>query len=288
MGNLAGGGLRVVRGVKTTALWFVAGLLPLLLTQSLAEPGSEPCQLSHDERLVEFRLDQLVRETRCLLAPVINSHTTSGAMGPLQAGITEELYEYILDRPVVTAALVDRLGLGTYRFIEAGPRRFWIDDGDGTQGLLTLVHQQGGSRIYHIDGYHQGHVFLRVRAMAVVFLTLKPESGTSTTASIVAFVRLNDRWLAGIVRILKPLLEEGITRKVTRGFEVTYQLGQRIAQDPDRILQEVASLPFEDQDEASRFKSLVGTTAIPPSGAIADAPILPPGQASSSQRPPAP
>jgi hypothetical protein len=235
----------------------------ILALPHLASSNSEDCSLSRDPRLVEFRLEQLDRETRCLLALVINNQTTSGAIGPVQAGIAQDLYDYLLDRPIVTAALVDRLGLAAYRVNEAGPGQFWIDDGDGTQGLLRLVHQQGGSRIYHIEGHHDGHVFSKMRAMAVVFLTLKAESETSTTASVVAFVRLNDRWLAGIVRVLKPLLEGGITRKVTRGFEVTYQLGQRIAQDPDRILQEIGSLPFEDQDEAERFKALVAATAIP-------------------------
>jgi hypothetical protein len=199
------------------------------------------------------------------LGRVINGHTTTGALGPVQTAVSQELYEFMLDRPVITAALVDRLGLGTYRFTESGPHRFWVDDGDGTQGLLTLLYQDGRLRIYHVDGSHQGHVFSMVHAMAVVFLTLQPGLEQSTNASVVAFVRLNDPVLAGIVWMLRPILEGVFTRKVTRGFEVTHQLGERIAREPDRILQEIASLPFQAQEDAERFRSLV--TSLPTSAA---------------------
>jgi hypothetical protein len=261
-------------------LVLLAGLPPMLVTEGLAESGPQTCQLPDDPRVVEFRIERLDRETQCLLARVINSHTTTGTMGPIQTAITQELYEFMLDRPVVTAALVDRLGIGTYRFTESGPRRFWVDDGDGTQGLLTPVYQDGPFRIYHVEGFHQGHVFSMVRAMAVVFLTLQPGPEQSTNASIVAFVRLNDPVLAGIVWMLRPLLEGVFTRKVTRGFEVTHQLGQRIAQEPDRILHEIDSLPFQDQEDANRFRSLVASIPTStPAHQPAPHPVPPPAPA---------
>jgi hypothetical protein len=198
-------------------------------------------------------------DARCLVGQVVNRPTTVGTIGPLQTPVSQDLYEYLLDRPVVTAALVERFGMGSYRFTARGPGRFWVEDGDGTEGLITLLHHDGGFRVYHVEGEHHGHIFTSVHATAAVFMKIEPAPGPGVSTSLISFARLHGRFLAGLVWLLKPLLEDAITRKLTRGFEVTYLLGQRIAQEPGAILEAVPSLPFESQQEAQAFVSLLNT-----------------------------
>jgi len=234
-----------------------------------AEKATDSCDAPTDMSLSEFQVAQLDLTTRCQLGHVINGHTTRGAIGPVETPVGRELYEYLLDRPVITASLVERLGIGAYRFVPRGPHRFWVEDGDGTEGLITLVQQHGGLRIYYIEGNHHGHIWSTVHATAVVFMKLEPtpEKAASVSTSLISYARLDDKLFRGLVWLLRPLLEDAITRKLTRGFEATYLLGQRIAEEPDRILEEVPTLPFEDADEARRFVSLLPIRASAPSPA---------------------
>jgi hypothetical protein len=260
---------RPARGVLLVAVGLIAMVPVPLVYPEFTMAGSkrpQPCEIPPDERLREFRLADIDRPTRCLLTPLVAEHTTSGTIGPLQTPVGEELYAYLLDRPVITATLVERLGMGAYRFTPQGPGRYWVDDGDGTEGLLTLVFQDGGHRIYYMDGFHHGQVFSSVHATAAVFMTLQSggEKPAAVSTSLVAFARLDDRLLAGLVWLLRPLLEGAITRKLTRGFEVTYQLALRISEDPARILEEASSLPFDSPADFARFASLLPSLPLTP------------------------
>jgi hypothetical protein len=195
------------------------------------------------------------------LTPLISKHTTSGTIGPLETPVSQELYEYLLDRPVITATLVERLGMGAYRFTSVGGGQYWVEDGDGTEGLLTLVSREGQRRIYYIDGYHHGRIYSTVHATAAVFMKIDLTGHTPPHVStwLLAFSRLDDRLLSGLVWLMRPLLEGAITRKLTRGFEVAYQLAVRIAEEPARILQEANSLPFDSPEDLARFAALLPT-----------------------------
>jgi hypothetical protein len=197
----------------------------------------------------------------CLIEPIITSPTTSGLAGPTTTPIPPSFYAYLLDHPSAIASLVERFGIGSYQFIAKGSNQFWGDDREGTQGLLTLLYRDQRSRLYHIDGYHEGHVFPIVRVKAVVFLrttpVTTPEGHQAIETSLAAYTKLNDPVLAALVSVLKPLIGDAVTRKLTKGFNATTQLGVLIAKDPHRVIQEVRSLPAIQPDEREALTSLL-------------------------------
>ncbi|MFM8552733.1 MAG: hypothetical protein ACKOCD_10585, partial [Nitrospiraceae bacterium] len=222
-----------------------------------------------------FPVEHLDRASRCLISDVAGSPTTSGLIGPVRTPIPQGLYEYLLDHPSLIAALVHKLGMGNYQFTIKGSRQFWGNDGDGTQGLLSLLQHEGTSRIYHIDGFHEGQVFPMVRAKAVVFLkiapTASPEGHPVVETSLITYTKLNDPFLSGLVWMLRPLIGEAVTRKLARGFEVTNQLGAAIAQNPDRIVQELPALTAIDPQEQRAFAALLHS--LPPNGVASSRPM---------------
>lgn len=220
-----------------------------------SHPGS--CRITAEQGGYAFPVERLDADQSCRLGAVVNHSTTTGNVGPLRSLISPPLYEFLLDRPVLTAALVRRLGLGSYEFTARGPDQYWGNDGDGTQGLLSLVQRNGSTRIYHIDGYHEGHVFPMVKAQAVVFVKILPAASANGAAavdtSLTAYTRLNDPVLSGLVWMLRPLVGETVTQKLALAFEVTTKVGNAIAEDAARILREAAGLPFTDPEERQSF-----------------------------------
>lgn len=223
-------------------------LVACCLTASAAAEPLHDCTVAAEQGGVQFPVDKLDASARCKIGTVINGYTTTGLIGPVQTPVTPQLYEYLLDRPPLIASLTERLGLGTYQFTARELNQYWVNDGEGTQGLLTLVYQDSAHRIYHIDGYHEGQVFPMVRAKAVVFMNILPATTNdglpAVQTSLIAYTRLDGTLLAGLVRILQPLVGEAVTRKLSRGFEVTNQLGAFIAQDRDRVAQQASLVPW--------------------------------------------
>lgn len=250
------------RGRKGWRWWWVGAMvLSLLLIGPAFELPAEDCQVADEQGGMQFPVAQLDAGTRCLIGDVVNRYTTSGLIGPVQAPIAQELYEYLLDRPVMLALLVQRLELGAYQVAEKAQHQFWVNDGEGTQGLFTLLYQDQGHRIYHITGYHEGQLFPMVRAKAVVFMRIQPvqtQDGHPTVETALrAYTRLNDPILAGLIRILSPLLGDAVTRTLAKGFTVINQLGSRMAQDPARVTQEVAALSSIESDQRQRLTALL-------------------------------
>ena len=253
---------RRMRGRETRSRWWVGTLvLSLLLAGLVIELPAEDCQVAEDQGGSRFPVARLDGGTRCLIGDVVNRHTTSGMIGPVQTPIAQTLYEYLLDRPVVMALLVQRLALGPYQVEERGPHQFWVNDGEGTQGLFTLLSQDQGHRIYHITGYHEGQLFPMVRAKAVVFMQIQPvpaQNGQpAVETSLRVYTRLNDPILAGLVWVLSPLIGDAVTRTLAKGFRVIDQLGSLTARDPGRVTQEVASLSSIQPEDRQQLTALL-------------------------------
>ncbi|MEE9203728.1 MAG: hypothetical protein V3U08_01835 [Nitrospirales bacterium] len=249
-----------------SCIWRVLVAL-LFLTTGADRHGlrAEDCHVSAMQGGVTFPVSRLSASSRCKISEVVNGYTTVGVIGPVQAPIAKRLYTYLLDRPVIMASLVRQLGLGAYQVSERGHNRYWADDGEGTRGLLSVAYRDETSRIYHMDGHHEGRIFPLVRAKAVVFIRIRPtlttQGGAAVESLMVAYTRLNDSVLAALVRVLRPLIGDAVTRILVKGFRVTDQLASRIAQDPDGIAQRAASLSALDPEDLSTLTALLRDTS---------------------------
>lgn len=259
-------------------------------TAATATPPADDCTVAAEQGGALFPVSKLDISTRCLIEAVVSGYTTAGLIGPVQTPVTPQLYEYLLDRPPLIAALIERLGLGAYQFTAREMNQFWVNDGDGTQGLLTLVYQDPTHRIYHIDGYHEGQLFPMVRAKAIVFMMILPVTTTeglpAVQTSLMTYTRLDASLLAGLVRILRPLVGDAVTRKLSRGFEVTNQLGAAIAQDREQVAQQASLVPWLSTTE---LQTLIGWLyTVPPHAAVPSAVVTPAPSATSPTPAPLP
>ena len=70
-------------------------------------------------------------------------------------------------------------------------------------------------------------------------------------STMVAYLKLDNRILSGLLSLLRPLIGGTITRKLVKGVEVVNRLGMEMRQHPDRVLAEATdSPPLSDVDVA--------------------------------------
>ena len=208
---------------------------------------AENCSLSPVHGDLTFPVERIPSDWTCQLQTIIESNTTVTRVGPIRVALSESLYRYLLREPPFATALIRRLGLGSYHSQAWGEDRFWGDDGEGTKGFVQLVYQDAESRIYLLDGSHESRVLPHITGKAVVFLRMavvRDQQGTEDMDStIVAYTRLDNRFLSGLVSFLHPLIRGLVKSKLQKGVDTVHRLGLAIRQYPSRVLREAEQSP---------------------------------------------
>lgn len=241
---------------RVAAIRAFAGIIgvALLLVPSLPAPAKvESCHIAPQHAGVTFPVDRIDAAWACRLQPIIDEFTTANKVGPIQTPLQESVYIYLLDRPPLAAALVNRLELGLYKAEARGPGRYWGDDGEGTVGLVELVYQDPRHRLYYLEGSHHSTLLPHLTGKAVVMLSMaraKDAAGQEAVeTTLVSYTRLDNRVLAGLVSLLRPLVGRTVSRKLMKGVDAVNRLGMEMRRHPDRVLFEATdppALPSED------------------------------------------
>jgi hypothetical protein len=208
---------------------------------------AEVCTLSPDHAGLTFPVERVDPVWACRLQAIVQSHTTESKVGPVRTALSELLYRHLLDHPPFTADVIRRLHLGLYRSEVRGSGRFWGDDGAGTKGIVELVYEDPTSRIYFLEGTHESRLLPHVTGKAVVLLrigVMRDANGHEATEStLVAYTKLDNRFLSGLVSLLHPLVSRIVTSRLQKGVETVDRLGVVMRQDPQRVLAELANPP---------------------------------------------
>ena len=230
-------------------------MLVMMLVGSMPMPAvlAESCRLSPQHAGVTFPVERVESVWACRLQPIIEDFTTANKVGPIRTPLPESLYVYLLDRPPTAAALVNRLDLGLYKAEERGPGRYWGDDGEGTSGLVELVYRDRTHRVYYLEGSHESVILPHLTGKAVVLLRMVPVTTPSgqevVETTLVSYTRLDNRFVAGLVSLIRPLVGRTVSRKLTKGVDAVTKLGVEMQQHPERVLFEAMDpppLPPED------------------------------------------
>ena len=208
---------------------------------------SETCSLSPDHAGLTFPVERVDPVWACKLQSIVQNYTTASKVGPVRTALSESMYRHLLDHPPFTADMIRRLHLGLYRSEERGPDRFWGDDGEGTKGIVELVYEDPTSRVYFLEGTHESRLLPHVRGKAVIFLrvgVVRDANGNEATDStLVAYTKLDNRFLSGLVSLLHPLVSRIVTSRLQKGVETVDRLGMMMRRDPQRVMAELANPP---------------------------------------------
>lgn len=236
-------------------------LLGTLTVLGASHAMAEPCALSPNHVGLTFPVEKVDARWTCPLQAIIGDYTTANKIGPIPTPLSEPVFFHLLDHPPLTAALIGRLDLGPYKSEGRGAGRFWASDGEGTSGEVELLYQDRAHRIYHVEGTYKSAMFLRVAGKAVILARMNPmkdnQGNDGMQMTLVVYTKLDSRFLAGLVSLIRPLAGNAIVRKLNKGFDVVYRLGQEIRQRPDRVMVKATNPPPLPPEDVATLKTLL-------------------------------
>jgi hypothetical protein len=243
---------------RSRLFWLILALLGSI---SPDRGRAESCFVASEQSGIAFPAEKIAGDWSCRLQFVIDHHISASTVGPLKTAMAESLYLYLLDRPPVAAALINRLDLADYKSEERGPGRWWGSDGEGTEGMVQLVYQDRTTRVYYLEGRHHSRLLPNVSGKAVIFLRMRPVMDErrfdAMESTMVAYTMLDNRVLSGFVSLLRPLVDATVMRKLSKGVAMVNRLGVEIRQRPDRVLFEATDPPsLPEQDVAFLTQAL--------------------------------
>ncbi len=223
---------------------------------------SEACPLPPHHAGLTFPVERVDPSWTCRLQAIIQSHTTESKVGPVRTALSESVYRHLLDHPPFTADLIRRLNLGLYRSEARGSDRFWGDDGEGTKGIVELVYEDSTSRIYFLEGTHESRILPHVNGQAVVFLrigVIRDVNGNDATDStLVAYTKLDNRFLSGLVSLLHPLVSRLIANRLQKGVETVDRVGKTMRRDPQRVMAVLDNPPSLPEYHVAFLRQVLG------------------------------
>jgi hypothetical protein len=109
-----------------------------------------------------------------------------------------------------------------------------------------------------VEGSHTSTLLPDVRGKAVVLIKLNPRQDAQgnevVETTLVAYAKLDNPVLAGLVSLFKPLVGSTVSRRLTKGITVVNRLAQEMRQHPDRVLFEATDPPSLPEEEVVFLK----------------------------------
>jgi hypothetical protein len=141
---------------RSRLFWLILALLGSI---SPDRGRAESCFVASEQSGIAFPAEKIAGDWSCRLQFVIDHHISASTVGPLKTAMAESLYLYLLDRPPVAAALINRLDLADYKSEERGPGRWWA----------AMVRERRASCSWYTRIARRGYITLKAGIIAVCF-----------------------------------------------------------------------------------------------------------------------
>jgi hypothetical protein len=217
------------------------------------------CTVTLDLPDVVFPLEKMNNGAVCSVAEVVNDYTTYQLVPSVHVPIQKPLYDFLLDHPALTSNAVRYYRFGGYVVREVSATVFTGEDREGGEATVTLLYQDTTRRVYHMRGSQRGYV-IPITGTGLVMLSYETRLGTDgregVETRVTVFSRLDNRFLANLVKLLRPILQGVINNKLTKGVKTVNRLTEFLAREPEEVRREADQFAM-DAGQAQAFRALL-------------------------------
>ncbi len=211
-----------------------------------------------DGRVPFDRLAPSVQErVRDVTDHAVFEHTVRG----LTFRSHEPVYLYFLNHPDFAAAVARALKVAQYRVAPRPDGTYWGDDARGAQGIIEVVYADPHKRVVLARGTYDTKWLPTIRARVVMVLEFEhhttADGRTYVTNDVTGFLRVDNRFLDALARLVGPIVVGAVDRKVARTCGVAAKVSERAYDDPEGFLEELRKAPEVDRQRLAELAALL-------------------------------
>ncbi len=191
---------------------------------------------------------------------VIEQYTLARQLKTVRMMGTLKNTDWIMDRPAFAATLARHLNpaLERYHINDKGNGTYTVDDMGSLRGTLRVVARVPEKRIFFVEGEFRSLAHLLTLTGNMVF-TLEYRERWDGNESYVEvepqlFVRLNNVFAHGVLKMLGPLLNGVIDRRVAGLTDAAQIVSRRLAKNPRELYQEIRTWPDVQPTDLEEFR----------------------------------
>lgn len=191
---------------------------------------------------------------------VVEHYSLMRHLQPVRVLGTQQVLDWLLDRPPLAATLARHLHppLERYHVTDAGNAIYKVDDGGALRGHLRPVAQDATRRVYYCDGQFRSLAQLLKLSGRMVFTLqfrqVREAGEPSVEVEPQLFVRLDNILVHGVLKVIGPLLDGIIDRRVASLTAAAKIVGRRLQEDPQGIYREMKAWPDVSPQELEEFR----------------------------------
>jgi hypothetical protein len=191
---------------------------------------------------------------------VVESYTLARDLPSVRFLGTRGQVDWLLDRPAFTATVARHLypPLERYHVIPRKDGTYEVNDLGSLRGSFRLVAHEGNRRVYFCQGEFRSLAHILKLSGGLVFtLELRDlQQGSDAYMEVTPqlYVRLDNIVAHGLLKVLSPLINGVIDRRVGNLTAATQIVGERLARDPAGLYREMRSWPDLRPEELEAYR----------------------------------
>ena len=149
------------------------------------------------------------------------------------------------------AYLIRSFDFGDFVVHRTGPDTFAVDDREGANAVIHRLYAQPRQRIYWGEGSYDGALLPVIRGQALLVVDLLPRGEERVQTTVTAYVKIHNRLLGFLIKMVMALVPGIIDHKLERAFGTIAKLDAAITRDPARayhLLQEATEIDTEAKE----------------------------------------
>jgi hypothetical protein len=147
---------------------------------------------------------------------------------------TVSVYDFLLDRLPLTAALVRELNLASYLITQKAPGVFMVDDQAGIKVIVHQVWKGHGKRIYYTTGKYVAPIIPTVRGRGVIIQLYRQRDGYMDNRALL-FFSIDSKFYQALTALFKPIVRSVMLEKSTLFIIAATEIAERICRNPERV-----------------------------------------------------
>jgi hypothetical protein len=163
----------------------------------------------------------------------------------------ESVFLYFLDHPDFAAAVARTMRVAQYRVEQRSASTYWGDDARGAKGLLEVVYADPRKRVVYAQGTYDTNWLPTIHGRIVLMLEFehhtKGDGHSYVTNDVKGFLRVDNRFLDALARLVGPIVVGAVDRKVARTAGIAAKVSERAYDDPKGFLQTLQESPEIDR-----------------------------------------